>query len=62
MTSQPGGQAIAIHILSNIPISQEVKAIMQWNLVSWWNVVEKIFLDPFLKNQNWIDYIFGSIL
>ena len=45
------------------PISQEVKTIRQWNLVNEYNiifsmknhtqnVVEKLFLDLFLKNQN----------
>ena len=31
MTSQPDQQTIAIHIL---PVSQELSAIEQWNLVS----------------------------
>ena len=63
MTSQPWKQATAIH---KLPISQDIKAIRQWNLVSWkkitWetfkkndtqNVMQKIFPSSFLKNQNW---------
>ena len=34
MTSQTGKQAIAIHIYTYCLISQEVKVIRQWNLVS----------------------------
>ena len=60
MTSQSGKQTIAIHIFPNI------SAIRQSDNESWstrkkktffWkndtqNVVEKLFPDPFLKNQN----------
>ena len=57
------------------PISQEAKAIRQWNLVNYKNItwetfllknhtqngVEKLFPDPFLKNQNWV-YLWINIL
>ena len=63
MASLPGKQTIGIHILPN---TQEVKAIRQLNLVSdqnitletfylrnyTQNVLEKLFSDAFLKNQN----------
>ena len=53
---------------THYPISQEVKATSQGNLVSWYNitqgtfllksytqnVLEKLFPDPYLKNQNWV--------
>ena len=38
-----------------LPISQEVQAIRQWN------VVEKLFPDIFLINQNWA-YLWGHIV
>ena len=57
------------------PIFWEVKAISQWNLVSWENVtwetfflknhtqnmIEKLVPDPFLKNLNW-PYLFINSL
>ena len=57
------------------PISREVNAIRQWNLViqlniTWetfllknhtQNVVEKLFPDPFLKNQNWACLCINSL-
>ena len=59
MTSQPGQQTIAKHILVTILR----KAIRQWNWVNCnrniflknhtQNVVKILFSDPFLKNQNW---------
>ena len=42
MTSQPWKQATAIH---KLPISQDIKAIRQWNLVSW----KKITWETFKK-------------
>ena len=50
------------------PISQEVKAIRQWNLVSWYNItsetffwkshmqnlMEELFPDPFLQKNKHI--------
>ena len=33
------------------PISQEVKAIKQWYLVSWYNITwETVFLKMFIQN------------
>ena len=66
MMSPPGKQAIVGNKHSYCPVSQEVKAIRHWSLVSQqkitWetfflknqtpNVVENLFLDPFPKNQN----------
>ena len=63
VTSQPGKQTIAIHISHNISRS---KAIRQWSLISQYNittfflekhtkiihVVETLFTEPFIKNQN----------
>ena len=47
MTSQPGKQTIAIHILQ---ISQEVNAIRQWNLVSYENIPwETFFFNSYTK-------------
>ena len=56
-------------------ISQVAKAIRQWNLISWENitretfflknhaqkVIEKLFTDSFLKNQNWA-YLWTKVL
>ena len=53
MTSQPGKQIIAVHILSNISRSKG-----QLNLISRQvknrpkNMMEKLFPNSFLKNQN----------
>ena len=58
-----------------LPISPEVKAIRQLNLVSWYsitwetflqknhtqNVIDRLFAGPFLKNQNW-EYLWINIL
>ena len=56
MTSQPGKQIIAIHIL---PVSQEVKKSEIGQLIEIFflknqtqNVVEKLVPNPFLKNRN----------
>ena len=53
MTSQPGRQTIAIHILPNISRN---KGNIIWEIFflknSTQNVVEKIFPDFFLKSQN----------
>ena len=67
MTSQPGKQTIAIHILANISRSKGIQTmkfvlLTECNMRKWetfflknhtQNVVEKLFPDPFLKNQNW---------
>ena len=63
MTSQPDYQAIAIHILSNISRSKGIQTVKFGQLIEYkirnifflknhtQNVVEKLFPDPFLKNQ-----------
>ena len=66
MTSKPGEQAIAIHILLNISKRKDNQAMKFGQLIEYnmrwetlflknhtWNVVEKLFSDSFLKNQNW---------
>ena len=64
MTSQPGKQTIAIQILPNISRSKGNQA-MKFGQLKECNMrniflersctkrVEKLFLDPFLKNQNY---------
>ena len=63
MTSQPGKQTIAIHILPNISRSKgnetmkfgqliEYNMRMTFEINHTQNVVKKPFPDPFLKNQN----------
>ena len=63
MTSQPGKQTIAIHILTNISRSKGNQTMKFGQLIEYdmrtiflenhsQNVVEKLFPDPFLKNQN----------
>ena len=63
MTSQPGKQTIAIHILPNISRSKDNQTVnfgklIQYNVRNIFlknhaqNVVEKLFPDPFLKIQN----------
>ena len=64
MMSQPGKQTIAIHILPNISRSKMQSANGIWSVNRIYheehfflksktqNVVEKLFADPFLKNQN----------
>ena len=71
MTSQPGKQTIAIHILPYISKSKGYWTmifghIVEYNIrnVSWKNHthkrVEKLFSGPFLKNQN--DHISGLVV
>ena len=63
MTSQAGKQAIAIHILPNISRSKDNQTVefgqlLQYNMKTFFlenhtqNVVDKLFPDPFLTNQN----------
>ena len=63
MTSQAGKQAIAIHILPNISRSKdnhsvEFGQLLQYNMKTFFlenhtqNMVDKLFPDPFLTNQN----------
>ena len=63
MTSQPSKQTIAIHILPYISRSKGNQTMKFGHLIEYimrsiflkrpaQNVVEKIFPDPFLKNQN----------
>ena len=60
MTSQPGKQTIAIHLLPNISRSKDNQT-KKFGQLTWetfllknhtQNMVEKLFPDPFLKNQN----------
>ena len=63
MTSQPCSQTIAIHILPNISRSKGNPAMKFGQLIEYnirnifvenhsQNVLEKLFPDPYLKNQN----------
>ena len=63
MTSQPGKQAIAVYILLNISRGKIKQTMKLAQLIECkteifflknhvQNVVEKLFSDPFLKNQN----------
>ena len=63
MTSQPGKQTIAIYVLPNISKSkcnQTIKfgQLIEYNMKNIFlenytqTVVEKLFLDPFIKNKN----------
>ena len=63
MTSQPGEQTIAIHILPNMSRSKGNQAIKYGQLIEYYmknifversytNVVEKLFPDLYLKNQS----------
>ena len=63
MMSQPGKQVIAIHLLPNISRKKDNQAIKFGQLIEYkmrkifiekhiQNVMEKLFQDPFLKNQN----------
>ena len=72
MTSQPGQQTIAIHILTNILRSKTNQAVnpgqfIEYNLQNIFlenhaqNVMQKLFPDPFLKNKNWA-YLWINIL
>ena len=70
MTSQPGQQTIAIHILTNILRSKTNQAVnpgqfIEYNLQNIFlenhaqNVMQKLFPDPFLKIK--IEHISESI-
>ena len=53
MTSQPGKQSIAIRILPSIYQAMKFGHLIKYSMKSHaQNVVEKLFPDPFLKNQN----------
>ena len=63
MTSQPGKQTIATHILTNISRSKGNQAMMFGQLIDHkmgniflqnhtQNAMEILFPDPFLKNKN----------
>ena len=64
MTSQPGKQTIAIHILSNISRRKKKNQAMKFGQLiecnmrniflknHTQNIVEKLFRKPFIKNQN----------
>ena len=63
LTSQPGQQTIAIHTLPNISRSKGNRAIKFGQLIEYnmrnisvenhtRNVLEILFPDPYLKNQN----------
>ena len=63
MTPQPGSQTIAIHILPNISRSKDNQVLKFGQLIEYnmrnisvenhtQNVLEKLFPDPYLKNQN----------
>ena len=63
MTSQPGKQTIAIHILPYISRSKDNQTVKIGQLIEYNmrkifleksspNVVEKLVQNPFLKNQN----------
>ena len=58
MTSQPGQQTIAIHTLPNISRSKgnqtmKFNQLIEHNMRNHTqNVLEKLFPDPYLKNQN----------
>ena len=64
MTSQPGKQLIAIHILLNISRSRAKQTmkfgqLMEYNMKTFFlknhiqNVLEELFPDSLLKNQDW---------
>ena len=55
MTSQPGKQTIAVHILPNGSRSTDIQIIKICQLV------EKLFPDPFLKNQNWAYVLINNL-
>ena len=59
MTSEPGQQTFAIHIFTNISRSKGNQAMKFDQLIEYFflknhtqNPVEKLFPEPFLKNQN----------
>ena len=64
MTSQPGKQTIAIHVLTHISRSKCNQAtkfdqLIKYNMrnnsfkKSYKNMIEKLFPGPFFKNQKW---------
>ena len=67
MTSQPGLQTMAIHTLPNISRSKgnqtmKFNQLIEHNMRNHTqNVLEKLFPDPYLKNQNlaclWINSV-----
>ena len=64
MTSQSDKQVIAIHLLPNILRNKDNETmkfgeLIKYNLRNIFNVVEKLFPDPFLQNK--MEYISGSI-
>ena len=65
MTSQPGKQTNPIHLLPNISRSKsnqpmEFGLLIEYNMRNFFlknhtqNVVERLFPESFLKNQNWV--------
>ena len=60
MTSQPGKQTIAIHVMTNISRSNQAMKFVQlmeymrdiFLEKSYIKCGEKLFADPFLKKQN----------
>ena len=50
MTSQPGWQTVAIHLLPNISRSKGNET-MRFTKTHLQNMVERVFPDPFLKNE-----------
>ena len=63
MTFQPGKQTIAINILPNISAGKDNQTmkfgqLIEYNITNTFleklhiNIVERLFSDPFLKNQN----------
>ena len=62
MTSKPGKQTIAIHILHNISRSKENWTMKCGLIIEYMRImVEKVFPDPFLKNQNWTYFWINSL-
>ena len=64
MTSQPGKQTIPMHILTNVSRSKSNQGMKFGRLIKYecglfflnnhtQNVLNKLFPDPFLENQNW---------
>ena len=65
MTSQPGIQTSTIHILPNISRNKDYQTIKFGKLIfvqkSYTDLVEKVVLDRFLKNQNSADLWINSL-
>ena len=64
MTSRPGKQTIPMHILTNVSRSKGNQGMKFGRLINYecgtffsnnhtQNVLNKLFPDPFLENQNW---------